>query len=89
MLLYCFADRNTPVKTKIIIFLALGYFFSPLDVIPDVVPLVGMADDIGVLAYSRAAAKMYISSRHREHAYETLKKAFGENFAKKSNLLSL
>ncbi|GEM_PF-6088252 len=33
---------------------ALIYLISPLDVIPDVVPVLGLTDDVGVLAYAMA-----------------------------------
>ena len=67
---------------------ALGYFFSPLDFIPDLIPFMGMGDDVGIMVYAKKAANMYISQHHKDRAYETLKNTFGEKFAKKSNLLS-
>lgn len=30
---------------------ALGYMISPLDVIPDAIPIVGLTDDLTVLIY--------------------------------------
>ena len=88
-LFYCFTDLNTPIGTKLLLLFALGYFFSPLDCIPDIIPFVGMGDDIGMMAFAKTAANKYISLHHKNHAYETLKQSFGEKFAKKSNLLSL
>ena len=89
MLYYCLVDSNTSSNVKLTIFLGLGYFFSPLDIIPDLIPCVGLGDDVGILAYTKKAANMWISHRHKEKAYETLKNAFGESFAKKSKLLSI
>ena len=89
ILFYCFTDSNTPIGTKLLLLFALGYFFSPLDCIPDIIPFVGMGDDVGIMAFAKTAANKYISLHHKNHAYETLKQSFGEKFAKKSNLLSL
>ena len=89
ILFYCFTDSNTPIVTKILLLFALGYFFSPLDCIPDIIPFVGIGDDVGIMAFAKTAANKYISLHHKNHAYETLKQSFGEKFAKKSNLLSL
>lgn len=47
-----------PLKSRakwqraIITLLALLYIVSPLDLIPDVIPLVGWLDDLGVLAWA-------------------------------------
>lgn len=88
MFLYCMADSKTPVGTKLCILLSLGYLFSPLDIIPDVIPLFGLADDVGVLVWTKKVANMYISFMHKDRAYNTMVSWFGEDFARKSNLLS-
>lgn len=40
---------DVPIEKKAIIFGALGYFILPVDLIPDVVPGVGFADDAAAL----------------------------------------
>ena len=42
-------SRRTPLGLKLLLPLALVYALVPLDLVPDVVPLAGWADDIGVL----------------------------------------
>ena len=49
LLYYLMKDKKTDLKTKIIITAALGYFIFPADVIPDLTPLIGYADDFGIL----------------------------------------
>ena len=39
-------------KRVIIALLALLYIISPLDLIPDVIPVIGWLDDLGVLAWA-------------------------------------
>ena len=39
---------------------ALGYFITPLDAIVDLTPVVGYADDLGVLALAIAAVATYV-----------------------------
>jgi uncharacterized membrane protein YkvA (DUF1232 family) len=39
-------------KRGIIAILAILYVLSPLDLIPDVIPVVGWLDDLGVLAWA-------------------------------------
>jgi uncharacterized membrane protein YkvA (DUF1232 family) len=43
---------------------ALAYLVMPLDVIPDVLPLVGWLDDVGVLG----AATMFVVREVKRHA---------------------
>ena len=51
ILFYTLESKNVPVKDKAIIIGALGYLISPLDVIPDAIPIAGLSDDLAVLIY--------------------------------------
>src|SRR5688500_7465050 len=46
---FCLLDAKTPTWVKATVGAALAYFILPLDAIPDILPLVGLSDDIGVL----------------------------------------
>jgi uncharacterized membrane protein YkvA (DUF1232 family) len=50
LLYYILQDKNVPLKHKAAIAGALGYFILPLDLIPDLVPLLGFSDDLAALA---------------------------------------
>ena len=45
-------DPRVPRRTKIVLAVALGYIVSPLDVIPDFIPVAGVADDLLLLAFA-------------------------------------
>ncbi|MBP5507405.1 MAG: DUF1232 domain-containing protein [Prevotella sp.] len=51
VLFYMLQSKNVTVKEKAIIIGALGYLISPLDVLPDAIPIVGLSDDLSVLVY--------------------------------------
>ena len=51
VLYYMLQSQNVTVKEKAIIIGALGYLISPLDVLPDAIPIVGLSDDLSVLVY--------------------------------------
>ncbi|WP_198674470.1 YkvA family protein [Idiomarina tyrosinivorans] len=38
-------DPRTPIVTKCLIALIVGYSLSPIDLIPDVIPVLGLLDD--------------------------------------------
>src|SRR5918997_733220 len=44
------ADRSLPRGVRIRLWLLLGYLLSPVDPVPDVVPVLGYADDVVVVA---------------------------------------
>ena len=39
-------DERTPLLSKILIGAAVGYFISPIDLIPDFIPVIGYLDDV-------------------------------------------
>lgn len=48
-LILAFFHKETPGKIKILLVLALMYLISPLDLIPDTMPGVGIMDDLVVV----------------------------------------
>lgn len=45
-------DKNKPWFRKSIVVAAILYFIVPIDAMPDIVPLMGYLDDIGVIAWT-------------------------------------
>jgi uncharacterized membrane protein YkvA (DUF1232 family) len=77
-LYYALQDSNTPAWAKAVIISALGYFISPIDAVPDITPLVGYADDAGVLTAALATVASYITDDIKQKAKAKLKEWFGE-----------
>jgi uncharacterized membrane protein YkvA (DUF1232 family) len=77
-LYYAAQSPGTPIWAKSIIYGALGYFISPIDAIPDIIPVVGFADDLGVLVLAVGAVAMYIDQEVKEKAKTKLIDWFGE-----------
>lgn len=51
VLFYTLDSDKVSIKEKAIIIGALGYLISPLDVMPDAIPIAGLSDDLAVLIY--------------------------------------
>ena len=51
LLYYTLESDKVSFKDKAVIIGALGYLISPLDVIPDAIPIAGLGDDLAVLVY--------------------------------------
>ena len=71
-LYFCARDPATETRIKLIILAALAYFVLPVDAVPDLLPLLGYADDAAVLAAAIGAVKGSITVAHRDRARETL-----------------
>lgn len=78
LLYYAFKKSTTPKWAKGVIAGALGYFILPVDVIPDVVPVVGFADDLGLILVALGAVAFYIDEDIKDQAKTKLKDWFGE-----------
>lgn len=51
LLYYALKSDKVTAQEKMMIIGALGYFISPLDVIPDFIPMIGFSDDLAVLIF--------------------------------------
>ena len=68
VLYYMWEDPKIPATTKTLIIAALGYLIFPVDVIPDIMPIVGFSDDITVMVTALKTLKNSITSEHCEQA---------------------
>ena len=79
LILYYTLQSDAVSKTdKAIIIGALGYMISPLDVIPDAIPIAGLTDDFAVLIYVLKKVWTDIDPSIIEQAKEKLYKWFDE-----------
>jgi uncharacterized membrane protein YkvA (DUF1232 family) len=65
---FCALDRDTPHQVRAVLFGALAYFIMPFDVAPDMLLLLGFADDAAVLAGALRLVTAHITPAHREAA---------------------
>ena len=77
-LYYVMQKPELPAKVKTIIMGALAYLVLPVDVVPDLLPVVGYTDDVAVLAYALLQALPYIDDEVNAKAEQMLQKIFGE-----------
>ena len=77
--LYYVAQSDTcPMKIKAGIIGALGYLISPIDLVPDLIPVVGYTDDAAAIAFAITAAQMYITDEIKEKAKARMREFFGD-----------
>ena len=76
LLYYAAQNPNTPTWAKTTIYSALAYFISPIDGIPDVLPVVGFTDDFTILIAAIAAVTMHISPEVKEQARQKIEDWF-------------
>lgn len=65
---FAMLDPKTPLWVKATAAAALAYFILPLDAIPDLMPVVGLSDDAGVLATAFTAVSAHVTDEHRARA---------------------
>jgi uncharacterized membrane protein YkvA (DUF1232 family) len=76
-LYYAAQSPQTPVWAKTTIYGALGYFIFPLDAIPDLAPVLGYSDDLGVLTAAVVAVAVHITADIKARSTQQLKDWFG------------
>jgi uncharacterized membrane protein YkvA (DUF1232 family) len=78
LMVYAYRSKEAPAWAKRIIIGTLGYVLTPIDAVPDLSPLIGYTDDIGVLTFGLVTIASYINDEVRISARRDVKKLFGE-----------
>ena len=79
ILYYTLQSDKVSKSDKAIIIGALGYMISPLDVIPDAIPIAGLTDDLAVLLYVLKKVWIGIDPEIVEQAKSKLSRWFDED----------
>lgn len=85
-LYYMLISEKTPMKIRVIIMAALGYFILPTDMVSDFIPVLGFSDDIAFLSYAFTKAQKYLTPDTKKKASDLLGKWFPENEPEALNL---
>ena len=90
LLYYTVQSDKVSTADKAIIIGALGYLISPLDVIPDAIPIAGLTDDLAVVIYVLKKVWDSVDETIQQKAKAKLSKWFDEDEIKDiDNLFSL
>jgi uncharacterized membrane protein YkvA (DUF1232 family) len=76
-LYYAAQQPNTPLWAKTVVYGALTYFISPIDAVPDITPVLGYSDDLGVLVSAVLTVAMYVTDDVKQQAGDKLQTWFG------------
>jgi uncharacterized membrane protein YkvA (DUF1232 family) len=74
---YCTFDRDTPAHVKASLLAALAYFVLPADAVPDLLPMLGFADDAAVLTATLRLVATAMRPEHRIAARQALARGLG------------
>ena len=75
-LYYATESDNCSTKDKTIIYGALAYLVSPIDLIPDLTPFVGYTDDIAIIMWALARVAGCVDSEVKRKTTKKLKEWF-------------
>lgn len=78
MLFYTFKADTTSMNDKMLIAGALGYFILPLDLMPDILPMVGYTDDLAAIIAIYKRVKANVTPAVCQEAKDATAKLFGE-----------
>lgn len=75
---YAMIRNDTPKWAKRIIVGGFVYLFTPIDAVPDIAPIIGYTDDLGVMFYALVLVAAYIDPQVRSSAMRTLQSWIGD-----------
>ena len=83
LLLY-YSLSKASLMNKALIIGSLGYFISPIDLIPDYIPFLGLSDDVAFLMFTYYKINSIIDDEIRDNAKKKIKSIFGDDYDKES-----
>lgn len=75
---HAYKRDETPTWAKHVVIGTLGYLLSPIDMLPDLTPVIGFTDDFSVLAYGLVMISCYINKDVHSKALQSTKKLYGD-----------
>ena len=79
ILYYTLQSDKVSTANKALILGALGYMISPLDVVPDAIPIAGLSDDLAVLLFVLKKVWTDVDPEIQENAKARLSKWFDDD----------
>jgi uncharacterized membrane protein YkvA (DUF1232 family) len=76
LMFYAYKRNDTPAWAKNIILGTLAYVLAPFDAVPDLTPLFGFTDDLGILGFGLVTIACYINEDVRGQSIERMGKMF-------------
>ncbi|MFH1249003.1 MAG: YkvA family protein [archaeon] len=70
-----YKDKRTPLISKVFLWIAIGYFFLPFDLIPDFIPILGQLDDLIIVSGFIFLSLRFIPKKVYDENY---RKVFGK-----------
>ncbi len=77
-------DPRIPLKSKIVIAIAVSYVLSPIDLIPDFIPVIGLLDDVlivpALVGYAVKSIPSEILNEYKEKAKVEFRKGTPKSY---------
>lgn len=87
LLYYVLKSKSITTKDKTLIIGALGYLILPLDLIPDVIPALGLTDDLAAMMFALSIVKTYVDDDIEQQAKDKLSDWFDDYDESELNIL--
>ena len=87
VLYYLIESDKVSLKDKAMIIGALGYLISPLDLVPDAIPIAGLGDDLSILIFVLNNVWGDVDEEIKKKAHDKLSQWFDEEEMKATDNL--
>ena len=89
ILYYTLQSDKVSTTDKALIVGALGYMISPIDAVPDAIPIIGLTDDLAVLVFVLKKVWGNVEEEIKDKARQRLSKWFDEDEIKEIDDLGI